>query len=109
VSEDIELVDQGPDPTSDAYEGGGTSVTYLDLSAGRACEFWYRKGLLKGVGDWSHRQVITHRVRYGTTPHHPKPCLLLECYDLDAQALRTFALGDVSPVPPEALERPLKG
>jgi hypothetical protein len=43
------------------------------------------------------RRVIPtgHKLHWGTTEHHPEPQWLLEAYDLDRKALRTFAVKDI--------------
>lgn len=50
----------------------------------------------------NHQDIIStckvhpRRIRYGVTPYHTEPQWLMEAYDLDKQALRTFVMADMS-------------
>lgn len=45
-------------------------------------------------GDVANRRIRPFRVRYGETQWHPRPQWLLECWDVEKNAARTFALKD---------------
>jgi hypothetical protein len=49
-------------------------------------------------GEIAERRVIPDAVRFGTTEWHPTPQWLLRAYDLDKQALREFAMSEISSV-----------
>ncbi len=51
-------------------------------------------------GEHARRTVLPERVWFGATEWHPAPQWLLDAYDFDREALRSFALEDV-----EAIER----
>jgi hypothetical protein len=46
-------------------------------------------------GEVGRRRIIPLGFREGATEHHPTPQPLLEVYDLDKQANRTYAVRDV--------------
>ncbi len=46
-------------------------------------------------GETSRRVIIPAAIRFGATEYHPDPQWLLDAYDVDKQAERTFALSDV--------------
>lgn len=48
-------------------------------------------------GETEMRRVIPHCLRFGQTPYHKEDQWLLECFDCDKEALRTFALKDIHP------------
>jgi predicted DNA-binding transcriptional regulator YafY len=72
-------------------------------------------------GDRSWRRITPRGIRFGTTDYHPDACWLLDAFDLDKQAMRSFALKDIHewvepvpeiyvPEPPATFEpRKLKG
>jgi hypothetical protein len=49
-------------------------------------------------GEVAERHVIPDAVRFGPTEWHPTPQWLLRAYDLDKQALREFAMSEISSV-----------
>jgi predicted DNA-binding transcriptional regulator YafY len=46
-------------------------------------------------GEKSRRRVVPSGIRFGSTQYHAAPQWLLEGFDLDRQAERTFAMQDV--------------
>jgi len=46
-------------------------------------------------GVTSERRIIPREIRHGKCEWHPQPCYLLEAYDVDKQADRTFAMTDI--------------
>lgn len=46
-------------------------------------------------GEVAQREIVPFSLRYGTSDHHPEPQWLLEAYDPQKAANRTFALKDV--------------
>jgi predicted DNA-binding transcriptional regulator YafY len=54
--------------------------------------FWYNNW----KGKSSSRHVIPGRIFYGSTPYHPEPQWLMECWDLAKKETRTFSLKDIS-------------
>jgi predicted DNA-binding transcriptional regulator YafY len=46
-------------------------------------------------GERRERWVIPHRLYWGSTEYHPEPQWLLEAFDVEKQAIRTFAMDDV--------------
>lgn len=46
-------------------------------------------------GEIALRRVTPGRIWYGTTPEHKEPQPLMDCFDLDKQANRTYALNDI--------------
>lgn len=46
-------------------------------------------------GETADRRVIPIRIRFGSTKWHPEPQWLLEAFDLDRGADRSFAMRDV--------------
>lgn len=48
-------------------------------------------------GETEMRRVIPHCLRFGRTEHHPENQWLLECYDCQRNAPRTFTLKDIHP------------
>jgi len=49
----------------------------------------------KGRRDLRRVVPTGHKLHWGSTEHHPDEQWLLEAYDLDRKALRTFAMKDV--------------
>lgn len=45
-------------------------------------------------GEEAVRQIVPRRVWFGSTEHHPEPQWLLDAFDLEKQADRTFAMRD---------------
>lgn len=45
-------------------------------------------------GVASVRRIAPQRLVFGANQWHPEPQWLLECWDIDKQAMRTFALKD---------------
>jgi len=56
-------------------------------------------------GEISERRVLPKRVYFGSTEHHPHPQLLMEAFDMEKNAIRTFALRDIihDPLPKEKI------
>lgn len=48
-------------------------------------------------GEIATRHIKPLCLKYGTTPYHKEPQWLLDAYDHDKFALRTFALSDMIP------------
>lgn len=46
-------------------------------------------------GGITDRRVISRRLLYGSTEYYPEPQWLLECWDLDKNDYRTFALKNI--------------
>ena len=46
-------------------------------------------------GETGRRKIIPSALRYGATEYHPEPQWLMDAFDLDKQAERTFALLDI--------------
>lgn len=46
-------------------------------------------------GETSRRRVVPSSLRYGSTEYHPEPQWLLDAFDLEKRAERTFAMRDV--------------
>ena len=44
-------------------------------------------------GVTNERHIIPRRVFFGTTSYHERPQWLLDCWDVDKHAARTYALG----------------
>lgn len=53
-------------------------------------------------GETDQRTVIPMSVRFGSTKWHPKPQWLLKAFDLDKDAEREFAMGDIGGPAPDA-------
>lgn len=47
-------------------------------------------------GETAERNIIPQSLRFASTEWHPEPQWLLDAFDLDRQAKRSFALKDVS-------------
>ena len=45
-------------------------------------------------GERAVRRVAPSRLIFGSTSWHPEPQWLLECWDIDKQEMRTYALKD---------------
>lgn len=45
-------------------------------------------------GETARRMIRPLRLRWGSTEHHPVPQWLLDCWDLDRQDFRSYALDD---------------
>lgn len=48
-------------------------------------------------GETGERRFVPHCLRFGRTPDHPEDQWLLEVYDCDRAAPRTYALKDILP------------
>lgn len=46
-------------------------------------------------GETAIRQIIPKRIWFGSTDWHPEPQWLLDAYDMDKEAERTFAVLDI--------------
>ncbi|MDI9408721.1 MAG: hypothetical protein QM523_05695 [Candidatus Pacebacteria bacterium] len=46
-------------------------------------------------GERSFRKIIPVMVRYGSTDWHPEPQWLLDAFDVEKEAERSFALKDI--------------
>ena len=46
-------------------------------------------------GEVAERQVVPEKIGWGTNEWHPEPQWLMEGFDVDRQAMRCYALGDV--------------
>jgi predicted DNA-binding transcriptional regulator YafY len=46
-------------------------------------------------GETARRKIVPSSLRFGSTEFHPEPQWLLEAFDLERQAMRTFAMLDV--------------
>ncbi len=46
-------------------------------------------------GEIAVRVIIPHEIRFASTSWHPESQWLLDAYDLDRQAIRSFALKDI--------------
>jgi hypothetical protein len=46
-------------------------------------------------GETARRKIIPESLRYGATEFHPEPQWLLDAFDLEKSASRTFAMRDV--------------
>lgn len=46
-------------------------------------------------GETGRRKVIPSSLRYGSTEYHPEPQWLMDAFDIEKQAERTFALLDI--------------
>lgn len=64
----------------------------LDQTAGWLLEFDYKNWR----GEVAHRRVRGVRLWFGTTEHHPEPCLLLHAIDLDRGVERDFRVLDMT-------------
>jgi predicted DNA-binding transcriptional regulator YafY len=56
-------------------------------------------------GETARRRIIPHQIRFGASEWHPREQWLLDAYDVDKQAERSFALADIrewtaNPPPP---------
>jgi predicted DNA-binding transcriptional regulator YafY len=49
-------------------------------------------------GKKGHRKIEVNEFYYGSTEYHQEPQWLLEGFDLDKKAFRTFAMKDMSNV-----------
>jgi len=43
-------------------------------------------------GEGAERWFTPKRIHYGTTEYYPEPCLLLDVWDIDKQAARTYRI-----------------
>lgn len=48
-------------------------------------------------GETENTLFIPLHLRFGRTEHHPEDQWLVEVYDVDKQALRTYALAGIQP------------
>lgn len=46
-------------------------------------------------GERGVREVVPLGIRFGATEHHPEPQWLMDAYDVQKEAERTFAMNDV--------------
>ncbi len=46
-------------------------------------------------GDTAWRRIVPESIQWGSTDWHPEPQWLLWAFDLDRDAVRTFALRDI--------------
>lgn len=46
-------------------------------------------------GETARRRIIPSGLRYGATEYHPEPQWLLDAFDVEKAAHRTFAMRDV--------------
>jgi predicted DNA-binding transcriptional regulator YafY len=58
-----------------------------DIVAGQVSKITYTNHR----GETAERNIILTGVRFGVSPWHPEPQWLMEAYDLDKMAPRTFA------------------
>jgi hypothetical protein len=56
-------------------------------------------GYINHRGKFGVRRIFPTGVRYGITPYHTTPQWLLDCFDFDKKAPRTYALTDLVQVP----------
>lgn len=63
----------------------------LSLTVGVQVSFTYTNH--RGITE--ERTIIPHRLYHGVSTFHPEPQWLLECYDMDRQAIRTYALSGI--------------
>lgn len=61
--------------------------------------FWYRNYR----GELSERVALPIRIYHGATEWHPEPQWLLEAWDMEKDAVRAFAMGDMQ-APPQPTE-----
>lgn len=55
-------------------------------------------------GQTAERRIVPDRIWFGSTEYHPEPQWLIDAFDADKQAPRTFALQDMRRIgPPTAL------
>jgi predicted DNA-binding transcriptional regulator YafY len=47
-------------------------------------------------GETADRRIIPRRIRFASTDWHPEAQWLLDAYDLDRQAERSFAMRDIA-------------
>jgi predicted DNA-binding transcriptional regulator YafY len=64
--------------------------TAIDLTA--AIEILYTNYR----GETARRKIVPWSLRYGSTEYHPEPQWLLEAFDLEKKAGRTFAMHDIA-------------
>ena len=64
--------------------------TAIDLTA--AIEILYTNYR----GETARRRIVPGSLRYGSTEYHPEPQWLLEAFDLEKKAERTFAMHDIA-------------
>ena len=46
-------------------------------------------------GETGRRKIVPSSLRFGSTEFHPEPQWLLEAFDLEKQAARTFAMAAI--------------
>jgi predicted DNA-binding transcriptional regulator YafY len=63
----------------------------LAVNLGQAIEILYTNYR----GETARRRVVPSSLRYGATEYHPEPQWLLDAFDVEKQAERTFAMRDV--------------
>lgn len=65
-------------------------TTDLDLAGPRA-QFVYQNHR----GEVSERTVVPGAIRFGSTEYHPCQQWVMEAWDCDKKAVRTFAMRDI--------------
>lgn len=66
-------------------------MQHLEIKPGTVVEIVYTNYR----GETSVRRIVPASLRYGATEYHPEPQWLLDAYDLEKAANRTFAMQDV--------------
>lgn len=84
--------------------GPGCAEALAAFEAERNGEGWIPTAPLTFIytnhrGETGQRKVIPMSVRFGSTEWHPKPQWLLRTWDLDKNAEREFAMGDIGAAP----------
>lgn len=51
-------------------------------------------------GERSERRVVPERIWFGSTDWHPGPQWLMDAFDLDREAMRSFAMTDIHKIEP---------
>jgi predicted DNA-binding transcriptional regulator YafY len=46
-------------------------------------------------GETARRKIVPGTLRFGATEYHPQPQWLLDAFDVEKQAERTFAMHDI--------------
>lgn len=60
-------------------------------------------------GEVAQRVVRPIAIRFGATEYHPRPQWLMQAFDLEKQAVRDFAMSDLSDIDPADLRISLDG
>ncbi len=61
------------------------------MNPGSSVHIWYTNH--RGEARWRH--VVPREIRFGSTEHHKEMQWLLEAFDVDKDASRTFAMNDI--------------